>query len=477
MRLRRRYLWLAASLGLAAMLPTVARSVEPTPTISAYNEPGTYKYHYWMPSTATVGPGGSVIFKNSYTETSHGLKFTGGTAGSPPPSCTGLPAAAETELGAPSWEAKCTFSKSGTYTFVCTVHHEMTGTITVKNEGEPVAVTGAATPVGETGATLNGTVNPEGHETSYFFKYGRTTSYENGSTPTGKLPAVKEGKAVFAPVMGLLPGTTYHFRLFVENEKGPAEGADQTFITSGPPSATTSAATEVSETTATLKGTVDPDGKPTKYFFEWGTSESYGQVTAEAPAGEGHFSEPASAKLTGLVAGKVYHFRLVAKNASEEVRGLDQMFTTKSLSSPPTEPSPPPTTTTTPTPPPTTTTHTEPPPGPPISGSPSLRSAQRGASVKGSLDVSQLGAGGRLEVDLLAKSASLAAVRRSAAVRVGRFVRASVSAGKASFSVALTARGRSALRRHHRLALTVKITLTPTHGAAVTVTRSVVLRA
>jgi hypothetical protein len=112
-----------------------------------------------------------------------------------------------------------------------------------------------------------------------------------------------------------------------------------------------------------------------------------------------------------------------------------------------------------------------------VEGSVKLAAPRHVFSVHGSLDVSQTGAGGRLEVDLLAKSASLAAARRSAPVRVGRFVRASVSAGKVSFSVALNARGKSALRRHHRLAITVKITLTPTQGAAVTVNRSVVLRA
>jgi hypothetical protein len=79
-------------------------------------------------------------------------------------------------------------------------------------------------------------------------------------------------------------------------------------------------------------------------------------------------------------------------------------------------------------------------------------------------------------VDLLAKSASLAKTRHSVSVRVGRLVRASVSAGKESFSVALTASGKRALARHRRLALTVKITLTPVRGAATSVTRSVTLR-
>jgi plastocyanin len=474
MRSRRRFLWLAASLGLAlAVLPPVASSVEPT-TISAYNEPGGYYRHYWMPSTATISTGGTVQFKNPYPATPHGLEFTGGTANAAQ-ICTGLPAGATKPTGEVEWHAECTFAKSGIYTFVCTVHPEMTGTITVKNEGEPVAVTGTATPVGETGATLNGTVNPEGHETSYFFKYGRTTSYENGSTPTGKLPAVKASEAVSGPVTGLAPGTTYHFELFAENSSGTTHGADQTFTTSGPPSATSGSATAVGETEATLNGTVNPDGKPTKSFFEWGTSESYGQTTEEAPAGEDHFNHQAQAKLDKLAPNTVYHFRLVAKNAVEEVHGADQAFKTSSLSlSPP----PPPTGTTpiVPAPPPIEPL-VEPAPGSPLVGGPSLPARQHGSSVRGSLDISHAGTGGRLEVDLLAKSASLATARRSPTVRVGRLVRASLSAGKVSFSVALTARGKSALRRHHRLALTVKITLTPVRGATVTVTRSVVLRA
>jgi hypothetical protein len=51
----------------------------------------------------------------------------------------------------------------------------------------------------------------------------------------------------------------------------------------------------------------------------------------------------------------------------------------------------------------------------------------------------------------------------------------SLQAGSVSFSVPLNTNGKAALRRHRRLALTVKVTLTPQPGAAVTVTRSVVV--
>jgi plastocyanin len=103
-----------------------------------------------------------------------------------------------------------------------------------------------------------------------------------------------------------------------------------------------------------------------------------------------------------------------------------------------------------------------------------LSPLQRGASVRGSVAISATGAGGRLQVDLLAKSASLAG-HRASRVRVGRLVRSSLHAGRLPFSVALDARARRALHAHRRLALTVRLVLSPPQGAATSVVRSVVL--
>jgi hypothetical protein len=127
----------------------------------------------------------------------------------------------------------------------------------------------------------------------------------------------------------------------------------------------------------------------------------------------------------------------------------------------------------------TTTTTTTPPPSPesPLAGSESqavkVAKSQHGGSVKGSINLSKAAAGDRLEVDLLTQSASLAKAKHSARVRVGRYVRSSLSAGKLSFSVKPNAKARRAIRRRHRLALTVEIVLTPASGEALTITRSV----
>lgn len=106
-----------------------------------------------------------------------------------------------------------------------------------------------------------------------------------------------------------------------------------------------------------------------------------------------------------------------------------------------------------------------------------LAASQHGRSVHGSIAVSSAGASGELEVSLLATSASLAKAHHPKRVRVGHFVRSSVKAGVVSFAVPLTTRGKSALRRHRRLALTVRIVLTPFYGTPASMTKSVVLHA
>lgn len=142
------------------------------------------------------------------------------------------------------------------------------------------------------------------------------------------------------------------------------------------------------------------------------------------------------------------------------------------------------TTTTTPTNTTTTTTTTAPAApsmtpealsSSPLQGKPLVRSSQRGGSVKGSLQVSEAGSGDRLEVDVFTQGTSPA--RHSTHVRVGRLVRSSVTAGRTSFVVKLGARARSVLAHRHRLVLSVRIVLTPPHGTAVSVIRSVLLRA
>ena len=91
----------------------------------------------------------------------------------------------------------------------------------------PTATTGAATSVGETGATLNGNLGAGGSSTAYF-QYGTTAAYGD-STATQGVGVSNNPSSLAAAIEGLAPGTTYHFRLVAENSGGVAYGGDQTF--------------------------------------------------------------------------------------------------------------------------------------------------------------------------------------------------------------------------------------------------------
>ena len=105
-----------------------------------------------------------------------------------------------------------------------------------------------------------------------------------------------------------------------------------------------------------------------------------------------------------------------------------------------------------------------------------LGAGPHGRSVRGSVAVSAAGAGGRLEVDLLAGRASLAAVGAFRQLRIGRLVRSSIAPGNVSFDVSLDGSARRALRARGRLAVTVVLLLSPPHGTPLKLSRVVLLR-
>jgi NHL repeat len=98
------------------------------------------------------------------------------------------------------------------------------------------------------------------------------------------------------------------------------------------PGVTTGPASNVQPTSATLNGTVNPEGaEVTDCHFEYGTGTAYGQsLPCEQSAGQiGTGSSPVavSANLAGLTAGTVYHFRLSASNVGGGTGvGADQLL-------------------------------------------------------------------------------------------------------------------------------------------------------
>ena len=167
----------------------------------------------------------------------------------------------------------------------------------------PVVTTGAAGGIGTKVATLNGTVGPSGASTIYSFEYGTTTSY-GLQTGTHGAGSGMSARPVSAHISGLVAGTSYHFRLVADNSAGTTDGLDQTFTTSAAnaPLVTMGAASGSWET-ASLNGTVNPNGASTTYWFQYGTTSSYGLQTGTDGAGSGTSGRSASAGIAGLIAG------------------------------------------------------------------------------------------------------------------------------------------------------------------------------
>lgn len=99
-------------------------------------------------------------------------------------------------------------------------------------------------------------------------------------------------------------------------------------ILTPPPTVTTNGASGIGQTSATLKGTVNPNGTSTSVFFQYGTTTSYGSTTAVQAIGSGTTSVTVSQAVSGLMCNTVYHFRVVATTASGTTAGLDQTFST-----------------------------------------------------------------------------------------------------------------------------------------------------
>ncbi len=199
---------------------------------------------------------------------------------------------------------------------------------TLSPSGPPVAITNPATLIANFSARLNGSVNPHGLTTTVYFQYGTTTSY--GLTTAIQNKTGNTYQTVGANISGLAANTTYHFRIVATNGAGTRYGADRTFTTltaTGPPVVTTNPATNVASSSATLNGSVNPHGLSTTVRFQYGTTTSYGNTTANQIK-TGNTYQNVAANISGLTAHTTYHFRIVGTNSGGTRYGGDRTFTT-----------------------------------------------------------------------------------------------------------------------------------------------------
>jgi hypothetical protein len=205
---------------------------------------------------------------------------------------------------------------------------------------------GSVTELGETSATLNGSINPEGLAiTECFFEYGKTTAY--GTSAPCEAPAAAEigsgnaPVAVHAHVAGLSPSSEYHYRLVGASSAFggvKVRGTDAAFGTQGPPQIVSEAFSKVGQSSATISGQVNPHSSATTYFVEYLTEAAFkasGYATASrvpiagAAIGSGFANVEVSQALSGLAPATKYHFRLFAENGLNHSEGEDRSFTTQ----------------------------------------------------------------------------------------------------------------------------------------------------
>jgi len=205
-------------------------------------------------------------------------------------------------------------------------------------EAPAVSLSGASP--GSSSASVSGSVNPESEQvTNCQFDYGEDTSYGSSAPCTPSPGGGGSPVSVSGAISGLIPGTTYDYRLEATNTSGTGYTPAGSFVTTGSsaPTAVTGGGTfSYDNPVAMLGGTVNPHNSPTTYSFYWDTSShnitsasqlsGYGHETPVQSIGNGTTNEVVSADIP--VSNHVtYYVRLVASNALGTSIGSEQSFT------------------------------------------------------------------------------------------------------------------------------------------------------
>lgn len=225
----------------------------------------------------------------------------------------------------------------------------------------PSTLTGSANLVAPRNVFLNATVNPNGGSTQVWFDLGKTSSFGdsrghqyigNGTSPIN----------VTAGIINLELNTQYFYRAVAKNSYGTSFGETRSFRTGtdgngsssstntpsnnsatsvtaaaspgSAPSVLANGPSSVTSSSAVLNGSVKPNGLDTKFWFEFGLTNSLGEVTTIGSAGNSGSWQLVEGTLTGLRPKTVYFYRVVAQNSSGTNRGEIVSFTTLSSNQP-----------------------------------------------------------------------------------------------------------------------------------------------
>jgi hypothetical protein len=194
-------------------------------------------------------------------------------------------------------------------------------------KGGPVALSadGTTAVIGASGENL-------GVGAAWVFRLTGSSSIQQGPRIGGLRGQAELGRSVAVSADG---------NIVLIGEPGfvsPYAPGDVRVFVNPPPSVTTNGAANVGISTATLNAIVNPNERATTTYFQYGTTEMYGQAAPgpEVPAAGSVSSLTAS--LGGLLPATTYHFRAVAESSAGTTYGVDQAFKTLPLPPPPLAP-------------------------------------------------------------------------------------------------------------------------------------------
>ena len=204
----------------------------------------------------------------------------------------------------------------------------------------------SAQPISPSSESLHGSADPAGAGTisACHFQFVTDVAFEEtrfsdlssgGSRSCDQTTPISGATPVSTTLTGLAYGTTYHFRLLLENGNGANASFDQTFdVLPRAPEVSAESVSEVSGEFAKVHALIDSGGGGTTYhttyLVEYGETQSYGSQAplVAADAGSDRGVRGVVTQLTGLTPNTTYHYRVVAANASGNEAGADRTFTT-----------------------------------------------------------------------------------------------------------------------------------------------------
>jgi Fibronectin type III domain len=166
--------------------------------------------------------------------------------------------------------------------------------------------------------------------------YTASIDWGDGSTTAGTISAAAGGGFEVTGSHTYTAAGRYTTGVTINDVGGAKATATGSANIAGPPVVSNVSVLSVTETTATIGFTIDPDGADTTYVVEYGPNTSYGQKTAPVDIGATPGSQSLTQTLTGLEPNRIYHFNVLATNSAVPggVGGGDQPFTTGQPSPP-----------------------------------------------------------------------------------------------------------------------------------------------